>query len=85
MYRITKSALFLLLLFTFSVSYSQDRVIDSIKTLISNPKLHDTTKLRAISEAMDYHYMEQDKNYYVLNNMLGKIALENYKKAILQN
>lgn len=81
MYRITKSALFLLLLFTFSVSYSQDRVIDSIKTLISNPKLHDTTKLRAISEAMDYHYMEQDKNYYVLNNMLGKIALENYKKS----
>jgi len=78
---ITKSALFLLLLFTFSVSYSQDRVIDSIKNLIKNPKLHDTTKLRAISEAMDYHYMEQDKNYYVLNNMMGKIALENYKKS----
>ncbi|MEZ0006279.1 tetratricopeptide (TPR) repeat protein [Flavobacterium sp. 28YEA47A] len=81
MSRITKSALFLLLLFTFSVSYSQDRVIDSIKILIKNPKLHDTTKLRAISDAMDYHYMEQDKNYYVLNNMMGKIALENYKKS----
>ncbi|TPD68603.1 tetratricopeptide repeat-containing sensor histidine kinase [Flavobacterium microcysteis] len=81
MSRITKSALFLLLLFTFSVSYSQDRVIDSIKILIRNPKLHDTTKLRAISDAMDYHYMEQEKNYYVLNNMMGKIALENYKKS----
>jgi len=80
MSRIAKSALFLLLLFTFSVSYSQDRVIDSIKTLISNPKLHDTIKLIAISDAMDY-YMEQDKNYYVLNNMMGKIALENYKKS----
>lgn len=80
MHRIARFVLTLLFLVAFSVSYSQDRTIDSIKTLISNPKLHDTTKLRAISDAMDYFYNEQDKNYYVLNNLLGKIALKNYPK-----
>lgn len=80
MHRINRLTV-LLLLFAFSVSYSQDRVIDSIKTLIGNPKLHDTTKLRAVSNAMDYYYNEQDKNFYVLNAMLGKIALQNYKKS----
>ncbi|MCY1481445.1 Sensor histidine kinase YehU [compost metagenome] len=79
MHRTTKRTALLVLLFAFSVSYSQDKIIDSIKTLVNNPKLHDTTKLRAVSNAMDY-YSEHDKNYYVLNAMLGKIAVKNYKK-----
>jgi len=71
-------------LFTFlvlsSVSYSQDRVIDSLKIVLQNPKLHDTTKIQAISDVMDANYNDYDKNYYYLNNILGNLALKNYKK-----
>ncbi|WP_296150544.1 histidine kinase [uncultured Flavobacterium sp.] len=79
MHRTAQLAAVLVFLFAFSASYSQDKIIDSIKAVVSSPKLHDTTKLRAVSNAMD-HYNEQDKNYYFLNAMLGKIALQNYKK-----
>ncbi|MGC4041177.1 MAG: histidine kinase [Flavobacterium sp.] len=65
----------------FTDCYSQDRIIDSLKIVLRNTKVHDTTKLQSISDVMDSHYSQDDKNYYYLNNMLGKLALKNYKKG----
>ncbi len=79
----TKSFKKFLLYFTvlFSVAaHCQDQVMDSLKVVLKNPKLHDTTRLQIISDVMTSHYDDYDKNYYVLNNMLGDLALKNYKK-----
>jgi len=66
--------------FISSVSYSQDKIIDSLKIVLQNPKLHDTTKLRAISETMGNNYNLEDPNYYYLNGIMEKLALKNYRK-----
>src|SRR5687768_4896150 len=80
MYKTTQSILFIVLL-GFSASYSQDKIIDSLKIVLSNPKLHDTTRLRSISNTMDANYHDNyDKNYLYLNDMMGKLALKNYQK-----
>lgn len=70
----------LLLLLTISLAYPQDRTVDSLKTVLLNPKLHDTTRLLLISNVMNERYTDNDRNYYYLNNMLGTLALKNYKK-----
>jgi len=67
--------------FLFSKSYSQDRIIDSLKLVLRNPKLHDTTKLQVISDVMNDHYSQDDKNYYYLNTLLGNLAFKKYKKG----
>jgi len=49
--------------------------------VLQNPKLHDTTRLRFISNVMDAHYHDNyDPNYLHLNEMMGKLALANYRK-----
>jgi tetratricopeptide (TPR) repeat protein len=80
MFKAIKFGTFLLLLLTFSNSYSQDRILDSIKTILKNPKIHDTTKLRTISETMGAKYRDNEPNYYVLNELMKSLALKNYKK-----
>ena len=67
-------------LFAFSASHAQDKTIDSLNTVFKNQKLHDTTKLRAISDVMDRNYTADDKNYFVLNKMRGDLAQQNLKK-----
>lgn len=54
-----KTRLFALLAFLFiaSASYSQDPIIDSLKTVLRNPKLHDTTRVSVMTGIMD-HYTE---------------------------
>ena len=69
----------LLAVFFFSNSYAQDKTIDSLKIVLRNPKMHDTTKISTISEVMDY-YSEQEKDYYYLNNMRGRLAMQNLRK-----
>ena len=70
-----------LLLFTFSNGYSQDRFIDSLKTVIANPKLHDTTRLRIIEHATGEHFTNNyDPEFHKVIDMLGAIALKNYSK-----
>lgn len=75
----TKSAL-LLFLFIFSTVHAQDNTIDSLKRAFRNPKLHDTTKLAAISVTMGEKYRLNEPNYYYLNNMLEKLALKNFNQ-----
>ena len=64
----------------FSLTYAQDKTIDSLRVLLRNPKIHDTTKLAAIGAVMDSKYTENDPKYYYLNRFIGTIALKNLKK-----
>ncbi|NHM06664.1 hypothetical protein G4D82_05485 [Flavobacterium sp. CYK-4] len=68
------------LIFLFSTSQAQDRRTDSLELVLKNPKLHDTTRLAYIGEVMDMYYTDAEKNYYYLNNLLGKIVLKHYSK-----
>ncbi len=78
---VNRLALLFVCLFAFSAAYSQDKNIDSLKIVLKNPKLHDTTRIRAISDVMDANYHDNyDPNYLYLNAMLGKLALANYSK-----
>lgn len=82
MFQLFRLLFFIPAFLLFTVSYSQDRTIDSLKIVLRNPTLHDTTRIRAISDAMDANYHDNyDKNYLYLNDMLGKLALTNYKKS----
>ncbi|RZJ69215.1 tetratricopeptide repeat protein [Flavobacterium sp.] len=81
MHKIFRATLLVALFFASSATYSQDKFIDSLKVVLRNPKLHDSTKMRAISDVMDANYHDNyDPNYLYLNDMLGKLALANYNK-----
>ncbi|WP_291127441.1 tetratricopeptide repeat-containing sensor histidine kinase [Flavobacterium sp. UBA7682] len=67
-------------LFSFFISYSQDKTIDSLKIVFQNSKIHDTTKLHVISTVMGEKYSLNEPNYYYLNTMLEKLAIKNYRK-----
>ncbi|MGV3698246.1 tetratricopeptide repeat-containing sensor histidine kinase [Flavobacterium sp.] len=69
----------LLFLFAFFPLYSQDKILDSLNLVLRNPKLHDTTRLQIMSDVMYDNYTEFDKDYYQINEMIGKLALKNYK------
>ncbi len=75
----TKILLYCTLLFSIA-AHCQDKVIDSLRIVLKNPKLHDTARLQVISDVMNSQYNDYDKNYYILNNMLGNLALRNYEK-----
>ena len=72
------TALFLLL-FGFVFSFAQDKKIDSLKIALTNPKLHDTTRLRTIALFRDQNYTSADENYYYLCRLYGALAYKNYK------
>jgi len=82
MFKITRLTAFIALFFIFSVSYGQDKTIDSVNVILKNPKIHDTLKLFALSEtlATQYSRFEDEQKYYYLNSIMGKLAMENYKK-----
>jgi tetratricopeptide (TPR) repeat protein len=67
-------------LLIFSASYSQDKTIDSLKIILRNPKVHDTTKLSSLGAVMDSKYTENNPKFYYINNLIGAIALKNLKK-----
>jgi tetratricopeptide (TPR) repeat protein len=80
MLQFAKYATAISLLLIISNAYAQDKTIDSLKTILRNPKIHDTTKLRSIATVTDHYYNETDKTYYYLNQLSGSIAYKNYKK-----
>lgn len=80
MFKITQLAALFVFLFVFSGSYSQDRIIDSLKIAFQNPKVHDTTKMNTIIHMMKTHYTLNNSNYFYLNNWNGKLAKETLKK-----
>lgn len=79
MFKSLKTAVFYFCLFLFSVSPAQDKTIDSLKATFKNPKVHDTTKLRAIATVRDAFYTASDPGFYQLNDLAGAIAYKNYK------
>ncbi|HLA56322.1 MAG TPA: histidine kinase [Flavobacterium sp.] len=66
--------------FIFFSTSAQDKTIDSLKRVIQNPKLHDTTKLAAIAVASDL-YNQGDPTANYLNGLIGKLALKNYRET----
>lgn len=80
MYKIIKLISIAFLLLVFSNSNAQDKTIDSLKVVLQNPKIHDSTKLYSITFLMENNYNEGDPKYYYLNTILGKLALKNYSE-----
>lgn len=81
MFRSPRFIFCFLLLFVFSNGYSQDRFIDSLKTVLTNPKLHDTTRLQIIYDASVSHFTNSyDQKFHYVYDMLGALALKNYNK-----
>lgn len=75
------TALFLWLL-VFSNGYSQDSAIDSLKTALTNPKLHDTSRLRMIHDFAGSHFTNNyDPKFHDVIDMMGALALKNYNKS----
>ncbi|WP_445453171.1 tetratricopeptide repeat-containing sensor histidine kinase [Flavobacterium sp. 25HG05S-40] len=74
----TRLIALLAFLWMTSASYAQNTIMDSLKTVLRNPKLHDTTRLQVISDVMNESYTDNDRNYYVLNTMLGALAQKKY-------
>ncbi|WP_264520196.1 tetratricopeptide repeat protein [Flavobacterium sp. N1994] len=82
MFKIIRFVSVLAFLFISSASYGQDKIIDSLKIVLRNPKLHDTTRIQLISDVMDANYHnEYDKNYLYLSGMMGALAEKNYEKS----
>lgn len=78
---------FTVLVFLFLISgnlYAQDKVIDSLKRVLRNPKLHDTTRLAIIAAAVD-EAEPGSINAEACNEMIHKIASENLRKANTQD
>ncbi len=64
----------------FSSSHAQDKITDSLKKEILNPKIHDTLKLSKIASLIDQ--MPSNSNASnVLTQMMGEIASKNLKKT----
>lgn len=59
---------------------AQDNTVDSLRNVLQNPKLHDTTRLQVLSTFMGERYSIDDPKYYDLNSMLESLALKNYRK-----
>lgn len=79
MIRITPRIGLVVFLLFFLNSYGQSQTLDSLKLVLRNPKLHDTTKLYAISTTLDGYNMHSPEMNY-LNNLMGKLAGKNYAK-----
>lgn len=71
-----------IILFSFaSAIYSQNKPIDSLKTALRNPKLHDTTRLQIIHDfALTKFTNNFDPAFHEAIDMLGEIASKNHKK-----
>ncbi|TDP61133.1 hypothetical protein [Flavobacterium dankookense] len=75
-----KRILFFALLF-LTTSYAQEKAIDSLKTALRNPKLHETTKLQMIHNVARTKFTNNfDPKFHQVVDMLGDLALKNYNK-----
>jgi tetratricopeptide (TPR) repeat protein len=81
MFKITKlTALFLL--FFVSNSFSQEKTIDSLKTLLLNTKIHDTTRLGFISQILENTIVGDSISIHY-NEIVNKIVTKNLKQKSL--
>ena len=73
-----RSVLLIMLFFCASTALAQYNV-DSLKVVVSNPALHDTTRLATIAVLIDNLYENKDVEKY--NNLMGKIAHKGLSKS----
>ena len=78
---IKRTSIFFFLFLVF-YSFSQGKTIDSVKILVENPKLHDTTKLMQIALILDN--IVDFELYEEINEQMGKLALKGYPKKVDQ-
>lgn len=57
----------------------QEQPVDSLKSIINNSRLHDTIKLKACAEIVNYMENGSERDFYI--NILGKISKEKYKQS----
>lgn len=79
MFKTSKSAVLIVLLFALSISYGQNRVADTIMAMLQNPKIHDTVKLYRIATAIDQRG-QFDQGTKQLNSLMGQLAYKNFKE-----
>lgn len=51
------TAIALLIIFRFSIVQAQQQTIDSLKTLLQNPKLHDTTRIKVMEGIVENNFI----------------------------
>ena len=73
-----RSVLLIMLFFCASTALAQYNV-DSLKVVVSNPALHDTTRLATIAVLIDNLYENKDVEKY--NSLMGKIAHKGLSKS----
>lgn len=83
MIRIAMRHLLLTFLLFVGISVAAQSKIDSLRRIVNNPKLHDTTRLYHIALIIDELYEDKASVYYT--NLMGQIALKNLKKAGLSD
>jgi len=66
------------LVFLCSIGLHAQLNNDSLKAIIKNPKIHDTTKLSSIALLIDNLFQGNEVVFY--NDLMGKIAKQNLKK-----
>lgn len=77
---IKRASLFFFFLF-FLNSFAQHKAIDSLKSALRNPKLHDTTRLQMIHNFARTKFTNDfDPKFHQVVDMLGELALKNYNK-----
>ena len=79
--RLLNQFLFTCIFVTVSSAYllGQDQSIDSLKSVIDNNHLHDTIKLEACAELVNYLENGSERDFYI--NTLGQIAKEKYEQS----
>lgn len=78
MFEKLKCILVLFLFLMYSNLQAQEKVVDSLKRVLQNPKLHDTTRLYVIANILDQYYLKDGFHYW--NDAMGKLAMKSLKK-----
>ncbi len=72
--KIARFSLLFILFLTFSKSFAQDKLIDSVKVAFQNVKIQDTTKMNYLGHLLQTKYNQNNPNYYYIVRWIGRIA-----------
>ncbi|UPT70604.1 MAG: tetratricopeptide repeat protein [Flavobacterium sp. JAD_PAG50586_2] len=81
MYRVITKISFLTLSLFCTLKATAQSDVDSLKAIIANPKLHDTTRLNNIALIIENLYQNNEADVYT--NLMGSIARKNLAKKEL--
>lgn len=79
LYLKNKFFLLFILIFFYAISVKGQYDIDSLKTALNNPKLHDTTRLATLALYIDNLYENEEIAKY--NSLMGRIAQKGLLKS----